>query len=94
MSIVRSSRMWATAAAAVVVGVAVGGVARSVGGDACPVSEPGALARCSELVAGLSIRVGVLAGVAVCFMEAFSAALLETWVRMEDDRNLRAAEER
>lgn len=83
--------MWATLAVALGVGLLVAFLARSVAGDTCPTHEVAGATSCVDLVGSLAARMGVVAGVAVLFMEALSAGLLRTAWQMELDRRDRAS---
>jgi hypothetical protein len=78
-------------AAAVVVGVTVAVLARWSAGSSCPPYDDPLETPCSELVASLATRIGVVAAGAVVFLDLLSAALLRTTRAMAEDR--RAARE-
>jgi hypothetical protein len=88
---IRAPRLWATLAVALGVGLLVSFLARSFAGDTCPTHEMEPITSCVDLVGSLAARFGVVAGIAVVFMEALTAGLLRTAWQMELDRREEAS---
>ena len=84
----RVTTLWRRALVALAIGLATGVVAWLVSRGDCETFErtEGGLAWCNELVAGLAVRLGIVATAVALVMALTSAGLLRTAETLEEQR--------